>query len=201
MAMSGAARAAYAGVMRAVLLEVPEEMLADRRRRGADVRDEMWEGVLHMVPQPGTLHMGFSRDLLFALGPLIKQRGLEVFYETSLFGRQDDYRIPDLTVVAPAHVSKRGIEGKAALVIEILSPGDESRDKLPWYARMGVEEAWLVEPHSRAVELYRRWGDALRPVEPTEGVLRSTALGVELRVVPGPGPRLELAWDGDVVLV
>ncbi|HET9253937.1 MAG TPA: Uma2 family endonuclease [Pseudonocardiaceae bacterium] len=36
--------------MRAVLLEVPESMLAERRRLGLDGRDEVWDSVLHMVP-------------------------------------------------------------------------------------------------------------------------------------------------------
>lgn len=34
-------------------MEVPEAMLAERRRLGLDRRDEMWNRVLHMVPPPG----------------------------------------------------------------------------------------------------------------------------------------------------
>ncbi len=185
--------------MRGLLLDVPATMLAERRRLGIDVRDEMWEGVLHMVPQPGTLHMGFGRDLLLALAPLVRARGLEIFYETSMFGRADDHRVPDLTIVVPEQVSARGIEGKAQVVIEILSPNDESRDKLPWYARMGVREVWLIDPRTRALELHVLWGTSLRQVEPEAGVLRSAALGIELRL--GDGPRLELRWDGGTATI
>jgi hypothetical protein len=42
--------------MRAVLLEVPEAMLAERRRLELDGRDEVWNGVLHMVPPSGGPH-------------------------------------------------------------------------------------------------------------------------------------------------
>lgn len=34
------------------MLEVPEGLLAERARLGHDRFDEMWEGVLHMVPPP-----------------------------------------------------------------------------------------------------------------------------------------------------
>jgi len=39
----------------------------------------------------------------------------------------------------------------AALIIEIVSPGDESRQKLPFYATHDVEEVVIVEPEKRAV--------------------------------------------------
>ena len=39
----------------------------------------------------------------------------------------------------------------AALVVEIVSPGDESWEKLPFYARHRVDEILIVDPHERAV--------------------------------------------------
>lgn len=50
-------------------------------------------------------------------------------------------------------VSERGYEG-AEVVIEVLSPNDESRDKFPFFATKDVREVWLVEPKTRAIELY-----------------------------------------------
>ena len=44
--------------MRVLMLEAPQAMLDERRRLGHAVRDEMWDGVLHMVPPPG----GADRD-------------------------------------------------------------------------------------------------------------------------------------------
>ena len=63
-------------------------------------------------------------------------------------------RSPDLVLVSPNHTSERGVEGSAALVVEILSPNDESRDKLPFYARMGVSEVWLLHPTTRTFEVF-----------------------------------------------
>ena len=42
--------------MRAVMPEVPPDILAWRKRTGADMWDEMWEGVLHMAPMPNREH-------------------------------------------------------------------------------------------------------------------------------------------------
>jgi len=36
--------------------DVPPELLAWRRRTGADRWDEVWEGVLHMAPSPTNDH-------------------------------------------------------------------------------------------------------------------------------------------------
>jgi hypothetical protein len=40
----------------------------------------------------------------------------------------------------------------AALVIEVVSPGDETWDKLPFYAAHRVDEVLIVDPQKRAVE-------------------------------------------------
>ncbi len=50
------------------------------------------------------------------------------------------------------------MRGAPDLVIEILSPTTEARDrgiKLKAYARFGVREYWIVDPVAQAVEVYR----------------------------------------------
>jgi Uma2 family endonuclease len=67
-----------------------------------------------------------------------------------------------------------------------LSPNDESRDKLPFYAACSVDEVWLLEPKTRAFEIF--WlsdGYAQAPDRsPTLDIAFST----------DPGPLLRLAW-------
>src|SRR5581483_8123183 len=139
--------------MRGVLLEVPESLLAERRQRGIDRWDEMWEGVLHLVPQPSRWHQAFGTKLVVALTPGAEALGLEVSYETSLFRTDDDYRVPDIAFASPSHGTERGLRG-AELLIEILSAHDESYEKLPFYAALGVREVLIANPDSRAFELY-----------------------------------------------
>ncbi|MBI3724549.1 Uma2 family endonuclease [bacterium] len=179
--------------MRAVMLEVPRDLLAERRRQGNDRFDEMWEGVLHMVPPPNAPHQRRSADLFLALAPIAQARGLQPFFETGLFRNADDFRQPDLMFVLPAHVSKRGTDG-AELVIEIHSPDDESREKLPFYARMKVKEVLLLHPETRAIELHVLRGERLvKARSDAKGRFRSNVLGVSFaRIQRKSGPLLEV---------
>ena len=45
------------------MLDVPESLLDERRRLGLDVFDEVWEGVLHMVPPPSGEHQRLELEL------------------------------------------------------------------------------------------------------------------------------------------
>ena len=45
------------------MLDVPESLLDERRRQGLDVFDEVWEGVLHMVPPPSGEHQRLELEL------------------------------------------------------------------------------------------------------------------------------------------
>ena len=106
------------------------------------------------------------------------------------------YRVPDLGYARPEHVSERGIEGRAALVVEILSPGDESYEKLPFYRQVGVEEVLFVDQATRAFEVRRPDGDGWRLVGPGEdGWTELVSLGVALRLSDG---RLQVRTDAGI---
>jgi Uma2 family endonuclease len=53
----------------------------------------------------------------------------------------------------------------AAIVIEIVSPDDESWEKLPFYARQHVDEVLIVDPYERAVHWLKLAADAYEPAE------------------------------------
>lgn len=177
--------------MRAVMLNVPEALLAARRDARADRRDEVWEGVLHMVPPPSAAHQRLSAELLAVLVPLAKSRGLVPLVEAGVYRADDDYRVPDQVYARPDQVSHRGVENGAPLVVEILSAGDETYDKLGWCAAGGVEEVLVIDPETRHPELFARRGRAMVLVE--SAPVRVAALGVDLAVVDGP--RLHLTWE------
>jgi Uma2 family endonuclease len=182
--------------MRALILEVPESLLEERRRTGADLWDEVWDGVLHMVPAPSRWHQRFGGKLYVTLEPVAVTLGLEASYETSVYRSnvgERDYRTPDLVFYHPSFGSERGVEGKAELVIEILSPGDETYEKLPFYAEVGVREVVVVHPETRALELFLPEAGKMKKVSPdAAGSLRSKALGVTF--TPVAGPKLRLEW-------
>ncbi len=176
------------------MLDVPESLLDERRRLGLDVFDEVWEGVLHMVPPPSGDHQRLGTRLVVIVLAAAERRGLVASHETGLFAADDDYRVPDIIVSRPANCSRRGVDDTAELVVELRSPGDESSEKLPWYAARGVTETLIVDPATRTFELYRNHHAAPMPVSPdADGGVDLATLGVRLLTVSsGEGPRLRV---------
>jgi Uma2 family endonuclease len=180
--------------MRAVRFEVPEDLLQERRRTGADRWDEMWDGVLHMVPAPSGPHQRFALRLAVVLHPLAETSQLVASHETELYrpgvGRTD-YRIPDLVFSQRENATDRGVEGRAELAVEMRSPDDETYDKLPFYAEMEVQELLVVDPGTCEVELFVLTDGRLVSTER----LHSVALDVTFETVDGPA--LRVTWpDG-----
>jgi Uma2 family endonuclease len=139
--------------MRTLILDPPppqlEELLERRRHMGADRRDEVWEGVYHMVPGPNADHAVVAQQLAVLLDGPARAARFVVSAEFNL-GAQDDFRVPDLGV----HRQRpRGTWiPTAAIVVEILSPEDETWEKLSFYARHGVDELLVVDSHGQSVQ-------------------------------------------------
>jgi Uma2 family endonuclease len=177
--------------------------LEARRQMGGDRWDEVWDGVLHVPPMPTSDHQRFESHLLELLRPLARARRLEAINQLAVLDPRDhsrNYRVPDISVVDPEHILPDGTEGPVELAIEILSPHDESREKLPFYAARGVRELWLVDPTTRAYEVYVLRGESYFVALPDRtGKTCAPALDLELRLVDGP--RLRVSWtDGAVEL-
>jgi Uma2 family endonuclease len=176
-----------AGV-RGVMLEVPEHFLVERRRLGHDRFDEMWEGVLHMVPPPGSAHQVLSARLAAALLAHTDPLGLVVMNEAGLFDPDvsdfTSFRQPDVVIAHPDHVSKRGVEGVAVLAVEIRSPNDETYEKLDFYGRVGVTELLVIDQDSATIERFvNRDGRLILTTADSEGWVPLDGLGLRLRLV------------------
>ena len=126
-----------------------EALLERRRRLGQDLFDEVWEGVLHMNPAPSGGHAQVEAQLLAILRAPARAAGLTVTGQFNLGDDEHDYRVPDGGL--HRDFIDRVFYPTAALVIEIVSPGDESWEKLPFYAAHGVQELLLVDPKARTV--------------------------------------------------
>jgi Uma2 family endonuclease len=127
-----------------------EAMLERRRRSGLDRFDEIWEGVLHMVPAPLGEHADISQQLAVVLDHPVRAAGLwPTMSEFNLGDSEADFRVPDGGI----HRERpRGVwQMTAALVVEIVSPGDESWKKLPFYAAHAVDEVLIVDPSDHTV--------------------------------------------------
>ena len=125
-----------------------EALLERRRRLGQDLFDEVWEGVLHMNPAPHSKHGRLEWQLAGILTPLLASAQLRALGQFNL-GEDGDYRVPDGALVRPGPDAV--YLPTAALVLEILSPGDETWEKLDFYAAHGVEELLIVDPEKGTV--------------------------------------------------
>jgi len=146
----------------------PVELQRLRQRRealGLDHYDEVWQGVLHMNPPPTGEHQYVLQQLAELLSPLARDAGLVPLINEFGLGREgkDNYRVPDggLHRTLP-----RGVyQPTAALVIEIVSPGDETWNKLSFYAAHDVEEVLVLDPGKRSVDWLGLTDGEYKPVE------------------------------------
>lgn len=109
-----------------------------------------------MAPMAHPWHGYIDRRVAAVLEPYAKQAGL---VDTSAFnlGEPDNFRVPDAgyhrnlpsTVYVPT----------AAIVVEVVSPDDETWEKFAFYASRGVDEICTAEPTERRLRWWRRDGD------------------------------------------
>ncbi len=127
-----------------------EAMIERRRTSGADLHDEVWQGEHHVAPAPAPhpAHAYLDQQLAEVLGPLARDAGLVSTGPFNL-GRPDDYRVPDRAV--HRHLPIEIWVPTAAVVVEILSPDDETWNKLDFYAAHHVDELLIVGAADRTV--------------------------------------------------
>ncbi len=128
-------------------------------------RYELLHGDFYRVPAPTTRHQQILNNLNAIVRQQVKafQLGTVLFSPVDvILGEGDSREVaqPDLIFVAASRreiVKLHGIEGPPDLVVEILSPSTEERDrgyKLKMYVRYGIPEYWIVDPQATAIEVY-----------------------------------------------
>jgi Uma2 family endonuclease len=149
-------------VIRTVVLGEPPEAVREwlRRRQelGQDLFDEVWEGEYHVAPAAHRRHGDLDDQLAALLRPLARARGLWPSGPANI-GEPDDYRVPDRAYFA--HREPTTFEPTAEIIVEIVSPGDETYAKLGFYFAHGVREVLIVDPDRAIVEWYGRSADGL----------------------------------------
>lgn len=189
--------------MRAQMTAVPAELLAWRKKTGADRWDEVWDGVLHMSFNPGACHQEVEGALFVWLHTHwgnAPGRDVLCRIDISPPGLEDwttNYRTPDIVLVTPERASRLAsghLVGGPDVAIEVRSPGDESYDKLDFYCQVGTDEIWVIDRATLACEIYKnRDGAPVRDDEPRDGWSVSQ-LGIEMKTVER---RLAIRLVGD----
>ena len=157
---------------------VAREIVRNRESADSGHRDEVWEGEYFVMPDPNNEHQGLIGKLVLFLGIAVTLRNLgTVVPGGNISDRVDDwtqnYRIPDVAVyLNETSAVDRGTHwfGGPELAIEIVSPEDLSREKLPFYAKVGTREVLIIDRDPWTLELYRLREGSLELV----GVSKST---------------------------
>ena len=129
-------------------------------------RYELLDGEIKMVPAPTTRHQFISRNLEFILHAFVKQHALgELLYAPVdvVFGAGDEREVaqPDIIFIRRdrrAIIAEAEVQGPPDLIVEVLSPGTEARDrgyKMHLYGRYGVQEYWIVDPTAETLRQLR----------------------------------------------
>jgi Uma2 family endonuclease len=129
-----------------------ETLIERRRALGLDTYDEVWEGTYHVAPAAHPAHGFVDHSLAVLLDPYAKATGLVATGPFNL-GTPEDYRVPDQGY-------HRSLPDEvwvttAAVVVEVVSPDDETYAKFGFYAAHGVEEILVADPRERSVRCFR----------------------------------------------
>ena len=153
---------------------------------------EIVDGELYASPRPAVPHVVAHSALNSELGAPFQfgrggPGGWWILVEAEIH-LEDDTLVPDLAGWRRERLPRMPNAPAVTLapdwVCEILSPSTERLDrvrKLPAYARHGVGHAWLINPSTRTLEVYRREGgswvlaathadDALVRAEPFDAI-------------------------------
>lgn len=143
--------------MQTVVLGPPpaelKALIARRRALGIDGFDEVWEGAYHVAPMANMAHGLVGTALMVFLASYAKSAGLRGSTAFNL-GVPENFRVPD---GAYHRGSPKGSWiPTAAIVVEVVSPHDETYLKFGFYAAHEVDELIVADPCNRTVTLWRR---------------------------------------------
>jgi Uma2 family endonuclease len=122
-------------------------------------RIELFDGNLHVAPNPTYDHQGISRRLANFLEPGAEAAGLRVEVDVNIRLRTNRILIPDVVIASGI---RRGTliadAPQVRLVCEVISPSSASTDKvfkMHHYAAAAIPWYLLVEEEAAALHLYQ----------------------------------------------
>lgn len=159
---------------------------------------EVIDGALYVMPPPKWLHQNAIIALLARLLPHVFGNRLGKVSTAPVGVVLDDENgvQPGIVFVAQDRleiISERGIEGAPDLIVEVLSPRTQARDrgiKMRRYAAAGVRYYWIVVPRTRSIEEYQLGPDGYERISIARpGTIFRPA------IFPGLGTPVDALWE------
>ena len=183
--------------MSAVLITDPDLAEQTRRKRSTsdgDKWNEVWDGVLVMPTLPNDEHQEIQANLVVTLMALKLGK---VRAGVNVADRHPDwmenFRGPDVVLYLPSNPAiNYGTHwlGGPDFLVEIISPGDRSSDKLEFYAKVNTREVLIVDRDPWALELYQLRNGKLELAGRSElanpAILASGVMPLAFQLRPGP---------------
>ena len=127
-------------------------------------RVELIKGkVYEVLPAPSPYHQKISGGIFIALEHFLRNKPCDVYYapiDVYLPGNSKDDTVlqPDICVICDlSKIQKKGCVGAPDIVVEILSPGNSTKEmklKFNVYEEAGVKEYWVVSPLYQMLQVY-----------------------------------------------
>ncbi len=140
------------------------ELIEKRKAIGADRYDEVWDGVYVMSPLANNEHQDFVTELAAVFRIAVDWKGLgKTLAGANVSDRRDgwkqNYRVPDVLVfLSDCQAIDCGTHwfGGPDLAIEVVSEGDQSLEKLDFYAKVNTGMVLVIDPNPMQLTLYRK---------------------------------------------
>jgi Uma2 family endonuclease len=131
---------------------------------------ELSDGCLEFLPMPTFFHQDLVAFVYRQVWEIVQKQNLGRVNFAPLRVRtgKATYREPDVVFVKPERVKDAHTPPDGAdLVVEVVSPGEESRErdleiKREEYARAGISEYWIIDPEKETVIVLALDGETYR---------------------------------------
>ncbi|WP_425616523.1 Uma2 family endonuclease [Anatilimnocola sp. NA78] len=148
---------------------VKKRIITDRRARGHDRFDEVWDGVYVIAPSRDNEHQQTAGRLATIVDLLVAMNyGGRLFAGCNVSDRNEDwlqnFRCPDVALYlpgTPAIDRYTHWQGGPDFAVEIVSRNDRSWQKLEFYAKVGTRELLIVDRDPWQLTLLQLQGDQL----------------------------------------
>jgi Uma2 family endonuclease len=135
-----------------------------------DVRRELIEGFIKLLPASRSVHAEVGYHISWHLGAIIQKKKCKCKVYPAPFdvrlpknGETDHDKIytvvqPDISVICDlSKIDDDGCCGAPDMIVEVLSPSTTKRDmneKFYLYEKSGVKEYWVVHPKDKGIQVF-----------------------------------------------